>query len=342
MGKIKLGINGLGRIGRLVIKALSTTTLKDYMEIVMLNGSVTAKQHSHMLKYDSVHGKYDGVEIAKESDTFICIDGRNIPLSCQKIPKDIHWDKFAVDVVLECTGAYNTNALASQHLGGSVKKVIVSCPMQDADANIVYGVNDNILQPEHKIISATSCTTNCLAPVAKILHDALNIHTGYVTTVHAYTSDQMLVDSNHKDLRRARAATLSIIPTTTGAVKSIGNIIPDLAGKLDGTAIRVPVADVSMIDMKCTVAKSTNKEDLLNIFREAEKLNPNILGVCDEPLVSIDFVGDPRSAIIDVDGLYVSKDGNFIRVMAWYDNEWAFAIRMLELALLISTKYVFL
>lgn len=326
---IRVGINGLGRIGRGVLRAIFE--IEEYskqIEVVAVNGSLNAKQHAHLIKYDSVHGKFSGDIDFNESQNWLSINGRKFSLYRERSPENIPWN---VDVILECTGAFNKREEAIRH---NAEKVIVSAPVPDADVTIVYGVNNDMLKKEHKVISAGSCTTNCLALIVKVLHSNLGIKSGFMTTIHAYTNDQNILDGNHKDLRRARACGLSMVPTTTGAAKTIGSIIPELKGKIDGTAIRVPVSNVSMVDCTFTIGKKVTVKVINEIFKDAVQKMPNILSVCEEPLVSIDFVHNPYSAIVDLTGTYVT--GDICRIAAWYDNEWAFSLRMLDIVLLSS------
>jgi glyceraldehyde 3-phosphate dehydrogenase len=369
---IRVGINGLGRIGRGVLRAIFE--IEEYskqIEVVAVNGSLSAKQHAHLIKYDSVHGKFSGDIDFNESQNWLSINGRKFSLYRERSPENIPWN---VDVILECTGAFNKREEAIRH---NAEKVIVSAPVPDADVTIVYGVNNDMLKKEHKVISAGSCTTNCLAPIVKVLHSNLGIKSGFMTTIHAYTNDQNVLDGNHKDLRRARACGLSMVPTTTGAAKTIGSIIPELKGKLDGTAVRVPVSNVSMVDFKFTPDKKATVKEINEMFKDAALSSTsfqrvtlesnfwipvsstgmtsestgmtsegtrmtegypmsNVLSICTEPLVSIDFVHNPYSAIVDLTGTYVT--GDICRVAAWYDNEWAFSLRMLDIALLSHSK----
>ncbi len=326
--KIRVGINGLGRIGRSVLRAIHEVgKYNEQIEVVAVNGSLSTEQHAHLIRYDSVHGKFNGDIGFNESENWISTNGKKFSLYRERNPENIPWD---VDVVLECTGAVNKRAEAAKHNTG---KVIVSAPVSDADITIVYGVNNDMLKKEHKVISAGSCTTNCLAPVVKVLHFNLDMKSGFMTTVHAYTNDQNVLDGNHRDLRRARACGLSIVPTTTGAAKTIGSVIPELKGKLDGTAIRVPVANVSMVDLKFTTDKKVTAKEINEIFKNSVN---DVLSICKEPLVSIDFVHNPYSAIVDLAGTYVT--GDICRVAAWYDNEWAFSLRMLDIALLCYNR----
>ncbi|WP_333023541.1 type I glyceraldehyde-3-phosphate dehydrogenase [Wolbachia endosymbiont of Pentidionis agamae] len=326
--KVRVGVSGLGRIGKSVLRAIHEISYyNDKIEVIAVNGSLSSSQHAHLIEYDSIYGKFNG-EISS-SENFITVNGNRIFLYRERDPKDIPWEKHNIDIVFECTGSFNKRLEAAKH---NVKKVIVSAPVQDADATIVFGVNHDILSKEHKIISAGSCTTNCLAPVAHVLNTNFGIDSGFMTTIHAYTNDQNLLDGNHKDPRRARAAALSIIPTSTGAAKTIELIIPELKGKLHGTAIRVPVANVSMIDFKFTISNGykISKADIIKAFENANM--ERVLSVCDKPLVSVDFIRSPYSAIVDLTTLYAAND--MYRIAAWYDNERAFSLRMLDIALL--------
>lgn len=330
---LKIGINGLGRIGRCVLRAIYEYPRSD-IELVAVNGPAPIDQHVHLLKYDSVHGRFRG-EISAEGNDLI-INGKRIPLMQEREPEAIDWSKYGVEVVLECTGKFNSKAQAGRHLGGSVKKVLVSAPAEEADATIVFGVNNAALKPEHTVISVGSCTTNCLAPVAKVLNDNFGIETGFMTTVHAYTGDQNLVDGSHKDMRRARAAALSMIPSSTGAAKALGLVLPALAGKLDGTSVRVPTPNVSMVDLCFTSSKPMTKDAINNAMKEAASgVLIGVLAYEDSPLVSIDFTHHPASSIFDATGTKVIGD-RFGRVAAWYDNEWGFSLRMLDVASLLK------
>jgi glyceraldehyde 3-phosphate dehydrogenase len=322
---LKIGINGLGRIGRCVIRALAEHPRND-IELVAVNGPAPIDQHVHLLKYDSVHGRFRG-EVSAEGNDLI-INGKRIPLRQEREPEAINWSQYGVDVVFECTGKFTKKPDAARHLGGSVKKVLVSAPAEEADATIVFGVNNEALKPEHTVISVGSCTTNCLAPVAKVLGDNFGIEKGFMTTIHAYTGDQNLVDGSHKDMRRARAAALSMIPSSTGAAKALGLVLPALAGKLDGTSVRVPTANVSMVDLCFTSSKPMTKEAINAAMKAASS---TVLAYEDAPLVSIDFTHHPASSIFDATGTKVIGD-RFGRVAAWYDNEWGFSLRMLDVA----------
>lgn len=327
---LRIGINGLGRIGRCVLRAIYETAPKDF-ELVAVNGPAPVETHVHLLKYDSVHGRF-GTKLSADGDN-LSIDGKSVKLFRQKDPKQIPWGSMGVDLVLECSGKFNKRSEAAQHLEGGAKKVLVSAPAEEADSTIVYGVNNAMLKKDHQVVSVGSCTTNALAPLAKVLNDAIGIESGFMTTIHAYTGDQNLVDNSHKDLRRARSAALSMIPTSTGAAKTIGLILPELKGKLDGVSIRVPVPNVSLVDFTFNATKDTTKEainDALNAAAETEMLK-DILHISRRPLVSIDYTHLPYSSIVDITGTFVTGK-RLARVAAWYDNEWGFSCRMLDVA----------
>lgn len=330
---IRIAINGLGRIGRCVLRAYceAPERWKD-IEIMGLNGPAAAETHVHLLKYDSIHGPFHGT--IETGDNALIINGKSIPLLHERDPANLPWAELGVDIVLECTGKFRKKAEAQRHLEAGAKKVLVSAPSPDADRTLVYGVNNATLTPEDTIISVGSCTTNGLAPVAKVLHDALEIEAGFMTTIHAYTGDQNLVDGSHKDLRRARAAALSMIPTSTGAAKALGLVIPELQGKLDGTAIRVPTPNVSLVDLTCHVRESATADAVNDLMRGAAGGHlKGVLGICDAPLVSCDFVRSPYSSVFDTTQTQtVGK--HMVRVGAWYDNEWGFSCRMLDVAVL--------
>ncbi len=326
---VKVALNGMGRIGRCILRHYIESGRKD-IEIVAVNAPVDIKRHVHLLKYDSVHGVLP-YEVSGDENSFTVGDKKMIRYDGRD-PGKINWASSGAEIVLECTGHFKTKDEASAYRNMGDIKVMISAPSPDADATIVMGVNDNILTKNHQVISIGSCTTNCLAPVAKIINDQIGIEKGFVTTVHAYTSDQNLTDSAHTDLRRARAAGLSIIPASTGAAKTIGVVLPELKGKLDGCAVRVPVPNVSMIDFTATVSRETTKEELNTIMKKASKgAMKGILGYTEDELVSSDFMRNPNSSVFDATGTYVlGKD--FIRVVSWYDNEWAFSVRMLDVA----------
>lgn len=333
MQKIRVGVNGLGRIGKCVIRAFLEHH-NPSIEIVALNSNkMNPKTAAHMLQYDSVHGRLpDRIVVAEDS---ISYKNKKISISAVSSIEEIDWHKYNVDVVFECTGAFNTKEQAYNHIKNGAKSVIVSAPCTDADATVILGVNEVPQDLKGKVISVGSCTTNCLAPVIKPLHDSFGITSAFMTTVHAYTNDQCLLDSRHSDLRRGRAAESSIIPTSTGAAKVIGDIIPELKGKVDGVAVRVPVQNVSMIDLTFTAEKQASIDDINNVMIAASKKIPEILGICDEQLVSIDFNHMPQSSIFDVTQTK-KVSNNLYRVVAWYDNEWGFSNRMID----ICNKFV--
>ena len=330
---IKIGINGLGRIGRSVARAIIEEGYKD-IALVAANGSAPNETHAHLLQYDSVHGRFRNK--IKFDATSIDMGRGKIKITHSRDPKEVNWKKLGVDIVLECTGAFNSKEAASLHLKQGAKRVLISAPAGDDCPTYVLGVNDNKLKASEKVISVGSCTTNCLAPVAKVIADHFGIESGYMTTIHAYTGDQNLVDGTHKDLRRARAAALAMVPTKTGAAKAIGLVLPELAGKLSGTAIRVPVPNVSLVDLTVMTKKKVDKETANAAFTKASKgAMKGVLKVNSEPLVSGDFNHDSASAIVDLTGTAV-VGSHLLRVAAWYDNEWGFSCRMLDLVRKIS------
>ena len=326
--KLKIGINGFGRIGRMVLRAIIENDLKN-LEVVAINNKSKAELSSFLLKYDTVHGKLK-TKIS-HSEKSIEVNGKKIDLINEIEISKINWKKIGVDVVLECTGKFNTKEKASQHINSGAKKVLVSAPCKEV-TNIVFGVNHKKLKTDDKIISAASCTTNCLAPIAKVLNDNFGIERGFMTTIHSYTTDQRLLDNSHKDLRRARSASNSMIPTTTGATKSLGDIIPTLKGKIEGISIRVPTPNVSLIEFIFSSSKNLTVEEINNSFIKASKSGlKNILETNNEPFVSSDFNHNSHSAIVD---LLLTKviENKMAKVSAWYDNEWGFASRMCDLA----------
>ncbi|MFC1736731.1 type I glyceraldehyde-3-phosphate dehydrogenase [Candidatus Hydrogenedentota bacterium] len=323
----KIGINGFGRIGRNVFKLIEKES--DF-EVVAINDLTDAKTLAHLLKYDSVSGKYDGTVTAK--DDAIVVDGREIKILSVRNPADLPWKDLGVTMVLESTGVFRTKEKISLHLEAGAEKVLLSVPAKDEiDATIVMGVNDSALKPEDKIVSNASCTTNCLAPVAKILNEQFGIKRGLMTTIHAYTNDQMLLDMPHSDLRRARGGALSIIPTTTGAAAAVGKVIPELNGKLDGMAMRVPTPDGSVVDLVAEMEKDVTVEEVnAAIKKAADGELKGILEYCDEPIVSVDVVGNPASSLFD--SLCTSViDGNMLKIISWYDNEWGYSNRCIDL-----------
>ena len=329
---IKVAINGFGRIGRCTLRAIYEQGLQNEFEVVAINASGDLTTNAHLLKYDTTHGRF-ATSVETEGENMIIINGDRIPFFSTKNPLDINWGDLGVDVLLECTGAYTTKAKAEVHLKQGAKKVLISAPGgDDVDATIVYGVNDNVLTSAMTVVSNASCTTNCLAPVAKVLQDNIGIEQGLMTTIHAYTNDQVLVDVRHKDLRRARAAAQNIIPTKTGAAKAVGLVLPALKGKFDGFALRVPTMNVSLVDLTFTASRPTSKEEINQLMTEASKgALKGVLAVNEAPLVSMDFNHDPHSSTFDATQTRV-MDGTLVKVLAWYDNEWGYSCRMLDAA----------
>ena len=328
----KIAINGFGRIGRNICRALFEAGRDDEIEIVAINDLGDAQINAHLLQYDSTHGRFrERVEVRERE---LLIRKHRIRVLAERDPEKLPWGELGVDVVLECTGLFTTKEKAAAHLRGGARKVIVSAPGgKDVDATIVYGVNHDVLRPEHTVISNASCTTNCLAPLVKPLHEAIGVLGGVMTTIHAYTNDQVLADVYHTDLRRARSATHSMIPTRTGAAAAVGLVLPELNGKLDGFAIRVPTINVSLVDLSFHAARATDVDEVNRVLRSAAD-GPlrNILEYNDAPLVSVDFNHNPASSIYD-DSMTRVMDGKLVKVCAWYDNEWGFSNRMLDTTL---------
>lgn len=332
----KIGINGFGRIGRLAFKAIKQR-YPDKLEVVVLNDLTDAKSNAHLLKYDSNYGIYPGkVEATGDS---IVVDGKATKVLAERDPAKIKWSDYGVAVVVESTGLFTEGAKASAHFQGGAKKVIISAPAKGEDITIVLGVNEDKYDPaKHRVISNASCTTNCIAPVVKVLHQDFGISKGLMSTIHAYTNDQKILDVVHKDLRRARAAGMSIIPTTTGAAKAVTQVLPELKGRLDGLALRVPVTTVSLCDFVADLEREATAEEINKAFQAAaEGKLKGILEYCDEPLVSIDFKGNPASSIVDAPSTMV-LGGNMVKVLAWYDNEWAYSCRMADLISYIADR----
>ena len=329
---IKIGINGFGRIGRNVFRAIA---YRGDIDVLAINDLADSKSLEILLKYDSVHGRFDGSVEAKEKS--LLVNGKEVKLLMEKDPSNLPWKSLGVDIVIESTGIFTSRADCAKHLDAGAKKVILSAPAKDKiDATIVVGVNTKDLKPEHKIVSNASCTTNCLAPLAKVIHDSFGIEKGLMTTIHAYTNDQRISDFIHKDLRRARAAAVNMIPTTTGAAKAIGEVIPSLKGKLDGLAMRVPVANGSVTDLVVLVSKDVTVETVnAAMKRAAEGELKGILEYCEDPIVSSDVIGNTHSSIFDSALTYVI-DKRMVKVVSWYDNEWGFSNRMVDLVELIS------
>jgi glyceraldehyde 3-phosphate dehydrogenase len=334
----RVGINGFGRIGRQSFKAIAQGDFGDLFEVVAVNDLTPPQTLATLLRYDSTYGRFDADITA--SDNGLCVNGRDIAVFSEKQPRKIPWKSQSVDVVIESTGLFTNAEDAAGHMRAGVQKVVISAPAKGEDITIVLGVNEADYDPdEHEIVSNASCTTNCLAPVAKVLLDNFGIERGMMTTVHAFTNDQVVLDGPHKDLRRARTASQNIIPTSTGAAKAVALVIPELKGKFDGTSLRVPTATVSVIDFVVETKKAASAEDVNEAFRTAAQSDQmqGILGYSDEPLVSSDFRGDPRSAIVD--GLSTMAIGdNLVKVLAWYDNEWAYACRIAEVVALVCER----
>ncbi len=329
---IKVAINGYGRIGRNVLRALYESGRTNEIQVVAINDLGDAETNAHLTQYDTAHGKFPGTVSADGGD--LIVNGDRIKVYAVRNPADIPWGAHDVDVVLECTGLFTSKAKASAHLAGGAKKVIISAPGdKDIDGTFVFGVNEHLLKSEYTVISNASCTTNCLAPLAKVLHESVGIEHGLMTTIHAYTNDQVLTDVFHSDLRRARSATMSQIPTKTGAAAAVGLVLPELNGKLDGYAMRVPTINVSIVDL-CFVAKrATSVEEINSIVKAAsEGALKNILGYNSKPLVSIDFNHNPHSSVFD-ESLTKVTGGTFVKVCSWYDNEWGFSNRMLDMTI---------
>ena len=324
----RIGINGFGRIGRLVLRAAREREI----EVVGVNDLADAATLAHLLRYDSVHGPYPGT-VAHEGDALV-VDGRRIPVPSERDPERLPWRELGAEIVVEATGLFTAREEAARHLDGGAERVLITAPSPDPDVTVVLGVNGSDYDPgRHRIVSNASCTTNCLAPLAKVLDDHFGIRRGWMTTIHAYTGDQPTLDRPHKDLRRARAAALSMIPTSTGAARALGLVMPQLKGKLDGYAMRVPTADVSAVDLSVELASETDRNQVNDALRRAaEGPMRGILSVCDDPCVSIDFRGDPHSSIVDSASTQV-MDGNFAKLLSWYDNEWGYASRVVDLAL---------
>jgi glyceraldehyde 3-phosphate dehydrogenase len=331
-----IGINGFGRIGRQVLRTIREY-YPDKLEVVAVNDLFDPATNAHLFKYDTNYGQYPGT-VAVKGDNLI-VDGKEIRVFAERDPSKLPWGDLDVQIVMEATGVFREGPLAAAHLEGGAKKVIITAPAKKEDITIVLGVNEDRYDPQkHHIISNASCTTNGLAPVAKIVNDQFGIVKGLMTTIHAYTSGQRLLDMGHKDLRRARAAAMSIVPTTTGAARAIGVVIPELAGKLDAFAIRVPTSTVSLIDLTVEVGRETNTEELREAFKvAAEGPLKGILGYSEEPLVSVDYKGDPRSSIVDAQFTQVIL-GDMAKVVSWYDNEWGYSVRLADLANYIAER----
>ena len=326
---IKVGINGYGRIGRNIMRALYESKRTKEIQIVAINDLGDTNTNAHLTQYDTAHGKFPG-SITIENDNMI-VNGDKVRVLSERDPSKLPWGELGVDVVLESTGFFTSKAKAQAHINAGAKKVIISAPGEsDIDATVVYGVNDDVLRSTHTVISNASCTTNCLAPIVKVLHENIGVLAGVMTTVHAYTNDQVLTDVYHTDLRRARSATMSMIPTKTGAAAAVGLVLPELNGLLDGYAVRVPTINASMVDLSFTAARETTVQEINSLMKQASETSlSGVLEYNDAPLVSVDFNHNPASSIYDAE---LSKviNGNLIKVVAWYDNEWGFSNRMLD------------
>ena len=331
---VKIGINGFGRIGKCVMRAALNNP---DVEVVAINDTGDIEGSALLFRHDSIHGNLS-CDVSVEGE-YLVVDGKKTRVFCDRDPAKLDWSSEGVEVVIECTGVFRSREKAAAHLGGTVKKVIISAPGKDEDKTIVMGVNESEYDPAtHHVVSNASCTTNCLAPFAKVLHQEFGIKRGMMTTVHSYTNDQRVLDAPHKDLRRARAAAMSIIPTTTGAAKAVALVLPELKGKLNGFALRVPTPNVSVTDLVVELEKEATKESINAVFRKAaEGELKGILGVSDLPLVSKDFNGDARSSIVDAD-LTMVMEGNMAKVVAWYDNEWGYSSRIVDLAVYMSKR----
>ena len=330
---VKVAINGYGRIGRNIMRALYELDRTDEISIVAINDLGDAKSNAHLTRYDTAHGKFPGTVVVEDGD--LVINGDRVKVFAERDPSKLPWAELGVDLVMECTGFFRSRETAGAHITAGAKKVIVSAPGQNVDNTIVYGVNHDSLKSSDVVISNASCTTNCLAPVAKVLHESVGIEHGLMTTIHAYTNDQVLTDVLHSDLRRARSATMSQIPTSTGAAAAVGMVLPELNGKLDGFSMRVPTINVSVVDLTFQASRATSVEEVnAAIKAAADGSLKGVLGYNDEPLVSIDFNHDPRSSIFDA-GLTKVMEGNMVKVLSWYDNEWGFSCRMLDTALVL-------
>ncbi|MDR7855728.1 type I glyceraldehyde-3-phosphate dehydrogenase [Tissierella sp.] len=332
---MKVGLSGFGRIGRDVLRSYAENGVDEF-EIVAVNASGSLEDLAHLFKYDTMYGKFDGtIEVAE--DGFI-INGKKIKVVAHRDPVEIPWKELGVELVIDSTGAFRDREGLSKHITAGAKKVIITAPAKDEDITIVLGVNEDKYEPaKHHIISNASCTTNCLAPVAKVILENFGINKGLMTTIHAYTNDQQILDKRHKDLRRARTAAQNIIPTTTGAAKAVALVLPELKGKLNGFSVRVPVPTVSMVDVVFEVGKGTTAEEVNRVLKEASEGElKGILGYSDEPLVSSDYIADPRSSIVD--SLSTMVIDNMVKVVSWYDNEWGYSERVVDLAKLVANK----
>ncbi|MCG5241607.1 type I glyceraldehyde-3-phosphate dehydrogenase [Azospirillum doebereinerae] len=335
---VKVAINGFGRIGRLVLRAIYESGRKD-VEVVAINDLADLKANAHLLKYDSVHGRFPGTietRLSESGGGVLIVNGHEIKVVQERDPAKLPWKELGIQVAMECSGLFTKRADAAKHLEAGAEKVLISAPATDEDITVVYGVNHDRLKAEHRIVSNASCTTNCLAPVAFVLNNLVGIEKGFMTTIHSYTGDQRIVDTNHKDLHRARAAALNLIPTSTGAAKAVGKVLPELKGKLDGTSIRVPSPNVSVVDFKFNTKRATTVEEIGKAISDAaEGPLKGILSAYSEDLVSTDFNHDPSSSIFALNETKVI-DGTFVRIMSWYDNEWGFSNRMSDTAVAMA------
>lgn len=326
---VRVAINGFGRIGRMILRALYERSETD-IQVIAINDLCKIEDNVHLLKYDSIHGRFP-FSIQKSSDSMV-IEGHSIQMLCEKDPKNLPWKDLGIDIVFECSGKFTKKEMASLHLEAGSKHVLISAPSENAELTVVYGVNHHLLTKDLKIVSNASCTTNCLAPIAFVLNETVGIDVGYMTTIHSFTGDQKLVDTAHSDSRRARAASESMIPTSTGAAKAVGLVLPELNGKLDGTSIRVPTSNVSVVDFKFMSKKEASIDKInQSMIKSSSNQLKGILSVVDEPLVSKDFNHEPHSSIFDLTQTQVI-DGRFCRVLSWYDNEWGFSNRMIDVA----------
>jgi len=330
---VRVSINGFGRIGRLVLRGIMESG-RDDIQVVGINDLGPVETNAHLFRHDSVHGPFPGEVKTKKG--VMDVGQGPITVTAERDPANLPWGKLGVDIAFECTGIFTSKEKASAHIAAGAKKVLISAPSGDADLTVVYGVNHKKLRKSHTVVSNASCTTNCLAPVAAVLNDSVGIAKGYMTTVHAYTGDQPVLDTLHSDLRRARGAALSMIPTSTGAAKAVGLVLPELAGKLDGTAVRVPTPNVSMVDLVFTSKKKTTADEVNNAIKKAAKGKlKGVLAINDQPMVSSDFNHNPASSTFDLTQTQV-VDGNLVRILSWYDNEWGFANRMSDTAVAMA------
>lgn len=331
---VKIAISGFGRIGRNILRAIAESKRTD-VQVVAINDLGSAKDNAHLFKYDSIHGRYDG-KVVVDGDQMDIGTGAPVRVLAERDPTKLPWGEMGVDIVMECTGFFTSKEKAAAHLQAGAKRVLISAPATGADLTVVYGVNHDQLKSDHLVVSNASCTTNCLAPVAKVLNDLCGIESGFMTTIHAYTSDQRLQDQAHSDMRRARAAAMSMIPTSTGAAKAVGLVLPELNGKLDGTSIRVPTPNVSVIDLKFIPGRETSVDEINAAMKVAsEGALKGVLAVVDEPLVSIDFNHSPYSSSFDLTQTQI-VNGKLVRIMSWYDNEWGFSNRMSDTAMAMA------